>query len=250
MLLLLSACATAPSGVWMFRMAVEPVADDACAVSVSHNLEDAETPEEVDDESDWEESDDAAWSEQVFFGLIEQSGEGAVLIFGDSAWPGTGDKESWTFAWSTEAWDESKVTHASGYQYEHSRDEAVLSELVGSFDGATMTGEWHEQSEVYDSWLESDVWSEEAAEVVGENGEMPIGTYLVTEEWVETKEGGEEKTVAASNTRELEECGSSTCTLSVTDACSWQFQLTGELTGLDAADFDSVSGAGQASGGA
>lgn len=250
MLLLLSACATSPSGVWMFRLAVEPVPDDACAVSVSHNLEDAETPDEDEDESDWEEEAEATFSEQVFFGLIEDSGDGAVLVLGDLAWPGTGEKGSWTFSWTTESWDQTRTTHASGYQFEHSQDQTVITELVGTFDGDAMTGEWHEQTELYDSWLESDLWSEEAAEVVGENGEMPVGTYLETEEWVETKKGGKEKVVAASNTREGEECSSESCTLSVSDACSWQFQLTGERTGLDAADFDSVSGAGQASGGA
>ena len=94
MFLLLSACTSAPSGVWMFRLAVETVPDDACATSVSHNLEDAETPAEEDEESDWEESGESTVSEQVFFGLIETTSDGAVLVLGDLAWPGTGDKDS------------------------------------------------------------------------------------------------------------------------------------------------------------
>ncbi len=250
MLLSFLACAQSPSGVWMFQLAVEPIDDDACAQSVSHNFEDAETPAEAEDENDWQESEDATWSEQIFFGLIEQTESGAVLFVGDEAWPGSGADGSWTFGWSTESWDERRVVHASGYQFEHTLEQSRLTELQGTFDGPTMTGEWHDQSEDYASYLESDVWSEEAADVIGDNGELPAGDHLVTEEWVKTKEGGKATEVAAQNTREGEECGGSTCTLSITDSCAWQLQLTGERTSLEPASFDSVSEAGQASGGA
>ncbi len=242
-LLLLSGCATAPWGTWSFSIALtEPVGDE-CATSVSHNFTGADVPADTTttDES-WTTSGTETWSESMFFGRIEESGQGAMMIVGTEALPGSQDEAGeWTFSWTGEEAGNDLASHASGYDYAYTREATATLRVKGTFNNETFTGTWASESTSREKWDESDTWSDEAAAYVGDNGETPAGTYLVL-----TDAAGAQ--VAANNARLAYDCENTGCTLSVEQGCGYTYDLSGQLTAFEGQDAPWTEDAGQAAG--
>jgi hypothetical protein len=243
LVLFLAGCATTPWGTWAFSLAVtEPVGDE-CARTVSHNFTGAHEPADttVIDES-WSTSSASAYSETLFFGRLEESGQGAVLIVGAEALPGSQDEAGkWTFSWRGRQESDDTATHASGYDYAHHYEATSTLLVKGSFNTETFTGAWTTESTSREKWDESDTWSDEAVAYVGENGESPVGTYLVLT-------GGDGVEVAANNARSAYDCENTGCTLSVEEACGYSYDLSGQLTAFEGQDSRWVQDAGQPAG--
>ncbi|MFZ5478976.1 MAG: hypothetical protein ACOZNI_19555 [Myxococcota bacterium] len=244
MLLWILGCAAPAWGTWMFTKTVSPPDGSECQDSAIHNFTTATTPEEAATDTGWVEEASSDVSDEVFFGRLEKTAEGAVLIVGGLALPGAqGEDGGWVFQWDTTSEGVETDTHASGYlyQYDHATTETLRVE--GAIEGSAFTGLWETSTRNDRTWDESDLWTEEAAAYVGENGEMPVGDWLVV-----TDDTG--AVVEATNAREVADCGDgdTSCTLAVSSTCVYRSDLTGVATELAGEDAPWTEDAGQAAG--
>lgn len=243
MILFLAGCATTPWGTWAFTLNVtEPSADD-CTTTVTHNFTGAHVPEStaVDDE-DWSTEDSAESSPVLFFGRIEEVGQGSMLIVGSEALPGTyNDDGSWTFAWEGATSGSDSQSHASGYDYGHTFEKTSTLRVKGSFNNETFTGTYATEATDRNKWEESDTWSDEAAAYAGDNGDAPAGSYLVL-----TDGAGVE--YPANNSRGAYDCDAADCSLQVEGACGYSYEISGQLTSFEGNESAWTEDAGQPTG--
>lgn len=245
LVLLLAGCGSVdPSGTWMFTRSLTLATGAECTEpSVSHNFSGAYTPEAAADEDAWTEESTETFSGDVFFGSVERTATGAVLVVDTLAFPGVeGEEGAWTFSWSREDQGEDASLHTTGYAWSYSYQSTVTTRVSGTFGDGTFSGTWEEESATVDSWVESDDWADEVAETIGGTGNIPSGDYLV-----KTDELGAE--TAATNTQLVFDCASESCTLSVAEACLYSYPLEAVRTEHDGADGRWVQEAGQGAGG-
>ncbi len=242
-LLLLAGCASPPWGTWSFSIATTEPTGEECTVGVSSNYSGADVPAETTttDES-WTTESSETYSQTLFFGRVEESGQGAMLIVGAEALPGSQNDEGvWTFSWTGERASESMSTHASGYDYATVSEASSMLRIKGTFNGETFTGSWSTESTSQQKWDESDTWSDEAAAYVGDNGSTPVYNYLVLAD-------GSGNEVAVNNSRSAYDCETIGCTLSVDQGCAYSYDLTGQLTSFEGSDAPWTEDAGQPAG--
>lgn len=242
LLALLAGCGTPVSGTWMFRVAVTAATGDECVDSVTHNLVGAYEPPPTTEDLTWTSTTDTTQSEQVFFGRVEEGEEGAVLIVGTASLPGTTDgKDHWSFSWTGTESTRTTNEHATGYQFRQTVDTSLTTVLTATVQGDTMSGSWEQSTESVASWAESDTWSDDAAAYVGSTGAIPTGNYLL-------RLDGTGAEVPAVNTQSSYDCGDGSCSLTVSDACTYTYDLTGTRTAFDPADANWTEDAGQPAG--
>lgn len=241
--LLLSGCATTPWGTWAFTLEVTAPEGDECETSVSHNYTGAHPPTPAAaDEEVWQTTEDSEQSPQLFFGRLESYGQGSMLIIGTEALPGTHNEDgSWTFAWKGETSSDSTASHASGYDYAAHAESTAALRIKGSFNTETFTGSYQPETSSLLKWDESDTWSDETAAYVGDNGESPVGTYLVLT-------GGDGTEVPANNGRAVYDCETSDCALAVESTCEYHWSISGQLSEFTADDAGWTQDAGQPAG--
>ena len=228
MFVLLLACAPDPSGVWLFHVAETPEAED-CGTTVSHNFIDAGLPTEEIDESEWEISESAAWSEAAHFGLVSRAGEGFTLLL-DGRIYDSEDGAAFTHLRSTE--DDESMVHPSGYQWRASERSSLEVTITATLEQG-WTGTWSSLDSATEDYQESDGWSEEIG--IGATGQIPSATWLVEED-----DTGAE--VPVDNLFEELDCADEPCQLAVETECTLEFALSAELTDLTAEDFEAVAG--------
>lgn len=242
LLLSLVACGTPAWGTWMFTREITLATGEECTPVLSHNFIGAYEPITAGEDTAWTEFDEGEVSAEVFFGRLEQSEDGAVLILGTEALPGARQEDgTWLFYWTGSSSGSDGNSHATGYVYDHAFKNTSKLLIAGTLSGGAFTGTHETVTESIDTWTEFDVWSAEAAAYVGDTGAIPSGTYLSR-----IDAAGAE--VAATNAREAYDCGESGCTLSVTTACAYRYVLTGVATDFDPADSRWVEDAGQPAG--
>ncbi|MSQ03137.1 MAG: hypothetical protein EXR71_14820 [Myxococcales bacterium] len=241
--LLLTGCATTPWGTWAFTLAVTAPVGDECATEITHNVTGAHPAlvATTTDES-WTATADESASSQLFFGRIDEYGQGSMLIVGTEALPGTHNEDgSWTFGWTGEESTDATATHASGYDFSQHTETSQSLRIKGTFNNETFTGSYLPNSQSLSSWGESDTWADEAAVYVGDNGEAPIGAYLFL-----TDAAGAE--VPANNGRAVYDCDTQGCTLTVEATCTYAYEISGQLTEFTADDAGWTEDAGQPAG--
>lgn len=232
-LLLGSACHPADGidGLWLLSFA-EPeteLGDSTC----DENWRDADCPSTDSgwSTSDWITESDAVMSPALQFAELITSTDGtAVLVVDDAIYPGTRDKEGWTFTW--ESYDRSarSENHVSGYGFGQTTDVTVTTTFDLTLDGKTATGRKSVSTDTSLQWSESDSWDSE--EVGKYAGEIPSYTYLIGE--------------YTENIGESAECRAGVCELAITGASRTVWGLSGQWTGYDAgAGFDGVQSANQ-----
>jgi hypothetical protein len=245
--LLLAACATPPEGVWIFYVTLVPDDDTTCSRNVSHDFSDAYEPgaETADEDDPWTGSEVVTESEWVFFGLITPSSPGeATLVTGGLIYPGARqDDGTWLFSWASSKEDTILSRHEDGYEFtSSSTSDATTTFDLGAegddgFDGSLT---WEDASVA--GFVESDTWSEKVAAAISTTGQIPVADYLV----VDDGKGGEKP---ATNSYDVEECTSETCTLNATETCLRSYAMRSEPTGLDEPeDYDGIDGANQPAG--
>lgn len=239
---LLFACAPPTWGTWMFTKEVTLPTGQECTEVTIHNLVGAYTPIAPGDDPTWAETDTGQLSGEVFFARVEQTADGAVMIVGDDALPGVEqDDGSWLFYWTNSSAGSDGLDHTTGYSFDHSYESTSTLRIEGTIDGGVFTGTHETETFAVDRWNESDTWSEEAALIIGENGEIPSDEHLLR---IDT--GGTEG--PATNGREAFDCGETGCTLTLSEACAYRYVLTGVATGFEADDAQWVEDAGQPAG--
>ena len=241
--LFLTGCATTPWGTWAFTLELTAPVGDECATEINSNFTGAH-PAIVATTTDenWTASSEDSASSQLFFGRIEASGQGSMLIVGSEALPGSQNEDgSWTFAWTGDETSDATATHASGYDYSVHTENSQSLRIKGTFNNETFTGDYLPSTQSLASWGESDTWSDEAAVYVGDNGEAPVGTYLFI-----TDAAGAE--VPANNGRAVYDCETAGCTLAVESTCSYSQVISGQLTEFTGDDAAWTEDAGQPAG--
>jgi len=228
MLLLLTACSTDPSGVWLFHLAETPDGED-CGTTVSHNFIGAGLPTEEIDESEWEISESATWSESSLFGLVSATAEGFTLLLDGRIYEGDG--ETFTHVRTTD--EDQRWTHPTGYQWSASETSTLELKATSTLEKGAWTGSWSAVDSQVEDYEESDGWSEDIG--IGTTGQIPAATVLV-----EQDEAGDEVPVA--NLYEELDCADEPCQLSIATDCATEWGLSGELTDLSAEDFEAVAG--------
>ncbi len=239
--LLLTGCAGV-DGTWMFTRSLTIATGEECTSSVTHDFVGAYPPPTLADDSAWTESDTSEVSSDVFFGRVDQEGKVAVLIVGESAYPGQKQEDgSWVFSWDHTSAGRQNDTHESGYQFVYSYEATTTTRVSGTFGGDGFTGTWEDTSQSLLSWTESDTWSEDVAVSIGSTGQIPSSSYLLKLDL----DGNE---VAATNDYVTPDCDVSGCLLTVSAACGYSYDMTGQRTGFAGSDADWTSDAGQAAG--
>lgn len=240
------------NGIWALEIPVLSFDDvDACTEEVTHNFEDATLAEEEEDIGGdtgivIEEELSASESPMLAMVSVQEGAEGtATLIWEGNAWPGTEkDGGGWTFSW--EGTTDSTLTRSAGSDYDYSEATSTTTKSTFSltFEDDTVRGTLDASTVSDANYTESDEWSPETADAVGNNGNIPASFYLE----VTIEQGGATITAPASNTSDRPECGGD-CSLGVKTTCAGSVELSGSRTGYSTEDVpDAVMGAGQAAG--
>lgn len=241
-LMVLSACGGSVDGTWMFTRALTVPSGDECTSGVTHDFVGAYEPATIADDSAWTETDTAEVSSDVFFGRVDQEGKSATLIVGESAYPGEKqDGGSWLFTWDHTSAGRENDSHESGYNYIYTYDSTETVRVSGTFGNDGFVGTWEDSSQSVQSWTESDTWSEEVAAVISATGRVPAFTYLLKLDTTGTE-------VPASNDYLAQDCDVTGCLLTVTNACGYTYEMTGEKTGFTPDDAQWTEDAGQGAG--
>lgn len=180
-------------------------------------------------------------SPSLFFGRIEASGDGYVLIVGNTVYPGTETPKGWSFSWTTSSVHDDDHLHATGYDFLVHTDDEITTTIAGSFKKGAFSGTWAQSTLTLDTWTELDTWSEEAATTVGTSGQTPVSSYLV-----KVDEYGAE--VPVTNVYDGFDCTEATCNLTVQSSCQASYAVTGELTDFSSDDNRWVEDATQPAG--
>lgn len=242
MVLVLPGCGGPIDGTWMFTRSITVATGEECTSGITHDFVGAYEPATIENDDAWTENDTAEVSSEVFFGRVDQDGDTAVLIVGASAYPGAKqDDGGWGFTWDHTASGRDNDTHESGYNYVYTYDTTTTTRVTGTFSGGSFNGAWEESSQAVLSWTESDSWSDEVAATIGTTGRVPASTYLLK---LDTT-GAE---VAATNDYQATDCDVTGCLLTVTTACAYTYDLSGQRTGFTPDDARWVEDAGQTSG--
>ncbi len=241
LLMVLPGCDGA-DGTWMFTRNLTVAVGDECTSGVTHDFVGAYEPTAAPADTSWTEADTAEVSSDVFFGRVDQEGKNAVLIVGSAAYPGAKqDDGSWVFSWDHTASGRESDTHASGYNYIYTYDTTNTSRVSGTFGHDGFTGTWEDSSQSVSSWTETDTWSDEVAATVGTTGRVPASSYLLKLDTTGVE-------VAATNDYQTQDCDVTGCLLTVTTACAYTYDMTGQQTGFTPDDAQWTEDAGQGAG--
>ncbi len=240
-------------GVWQFSMQATDQSAEACTESVSHNFSFGWVPAEDVEDPDWNESEDEALSDQIFYGLITSTGpDAATLILGTEAYPGVHESDgSWTFVWTSMTTSSDDDVHASGYQFSATADQTreVTFELQN--DGDVLQGTQYSNSSTTQNWTESDSWNTKALTPylagAGTRGQIPSFNYLVTDD--DDPKSAPGSTMPQYNEGESFDCDDDLCMLNRMITCDDGWPIDAVRTTLSTGeDYEGVVGAGQASG--
>lgn len=236
LLFLLGGCQSL-DGIWLLEFSFPVEGDEV--TTVTHNFTGA-TERVDDDETDWTEEESDTRSSTLVLAQLVETTDGMVLILDDAVFPGVeGASGAWTFSWTGSTEQQSERQHTSGYQYTADvlRQRETTIELT--FDGGTVSGGRTDVVTVDSAWTESDTWTEEAGEAIGD---IPASAHLVRQQ-------GEDE-VGARNRRDDSDCDASPCVLEVVTERTSTFDVTGVW--MDLADeggaYTGYEDAGQAPG--
>lgn len=229
------------SGLWLFEIETPGEDNEVCTETVDHNFTDATVIE--DDGTDaYTSTRTTENSNSLAFVRFQDNGDGTgTLVMGNLAYPGTelGDGQ-WRFEWTGSSVMSQVDSHELGYDYTVDRDTTSVSTLTFTF--AAESGSGDVTLDVLESlqYSESDTWSEEVMNEIGERGSIPAAAYLET--------AVQDQTVPTSNRWEDSDCGADECLLSIDSDCTTTWTATGYRTLFDDEEYDAVQNAGQAPG--
>lgn len=213
LLSILTGCA--PSGIWMITIPyVEGEStEDLCDYSLEENFQDGDAPDDEGGgvDSEWEITESYVGSDSIMFLHTEPvSGGGAVLLVGNTAYPGVASEGGWTFEWAVDTLAEYSAEHEDGYEYSASESNVVTTTidfLLPIFGEAT--GTVGGSSRYKAEWTESDEWDPQDNDML--SGQIPSAVYLEYR-----KEG---QTFPQQNDPAEEDCAESLCKITIENVC-------------------------------
>lgn len=228
LLLTLLACG-GDAGTWLFTLEYTEPDGTECVLTPTHNYLGAYTPPAAADDLSWSAAQTEAFSPSLFFGRVEETADGAVLVIGDTVLPGTSGKDVWNFAWTRSTAGTEQYTHVTGYSFDHAYEDATTLRIEGSVSKGLFSGSYTTEYAYSDAYTESDTWSDDAAAYVGTGGLTPVGDYLLKLDSTAVE-------VPASNTQAAYDCSSASCTLTIQEGCGYTYDLTAVPTDLSPDD--------------
>jgi len=223
-------------GIWMVY--VEVLLDDPCQdEQISHNFTDAYIPQDTGG-SDWTETEEGTISDQMFFAqLIETDATTGVLVLDDLAYPGTRDKDTWTFSWEGNEDTEHTASYLSQYSYGEIVNQTTNTTFVLTMDGDAGSGTIDVNTNTTRTWQESDSWGEDVGMFMGQ---IPAANFLVVYDEDMQAE------MPASNSSTDSDCNSGTCEITTSLQCTTSRVFTATLTGYGGDyDYEGLEDAGQ-----
>lgn len=240
---LLTGCfGSGPAGIWFIEVAYDAEAGLDCVDTITENFTDGYAPSDTEVEGgEWTEDETTTGSDSAMFVQIETTAPGeAILVIGNSVYPGTWSSKTWTFEWAEERGTQSSATHRSGYTFTEStaRTSTVTLQMVpDGADNATGTIDSNTVDET--AWTESDEWNDTLSEQIGTTGQMPSDLYLVYDD--------RDRQAPQSNTFDVVDCDDVTCRLTVDSTCAGTNDFTAMRT--DYADEDAYGHLGNVAAG-
>jgi hypothetical protein len=207
--LLLTGCSF--DGVYMI---IVPFSEGAveCEETLDENFSDAFSPAGDDGgSSPWTYSDDFVGADAITFFHIAPTSGGAVLTWGDAAFPGVAEGDGWTFSWEeiTSGFDESE--HEDGYTFREDYDsKSTVSIHIAQAPFGEVTGTVKSSGTSHHDYTESDKWDRD--DTGFGSGAIPSASYLVY------KEDGD--LYPQSNLSEDSDCDDQDCFMHFTTDCA------------------------------
>lgn len=206
--ILLTGCSF--NGVYMI---VVPYSEGGvtCDESLDENFDAGFSPVGEDGgPGEWTYTEDFVGADAITFFHIAPTSSGAVVTWGDAAYPGVAEGDGWTFSWekSTSGFDEAE--HEDGYTYREEYDSsAVVNIHIAQAVFGEVTGTISSTSTSHYDYYESDKWDVEDTDF--STGVIPSPEYLVY------KEDGE--LYPQVNDSEEKDCDDSDCFIKLTTDC-------------------------------
>ncbi len=223
--------------IWLLKFDKTSPAD--CESGIEHNFTNAFVPELGDE---WTDVSEVQRANDIAFAQLIEAGRGVgILIIGEQAFPGERDGNDWLFTWTDALGTADGQQHISGYGYFEYTETTTEWDIRMNTDRGETTGELEQIDLLRDTWRESDVWNDAAANTVGYTGQIPASTMLV----INDPELGFD--VGATNVADSAECASTPdepwCEIVDITLCETSRKFTATRTRLDdEAAYSSLAG--------
>ncbi|HCH64188.1 MAG TPA: hypothetical protein DFR83_15395, partial [Deltaproteobacteria bacterium] len=161
--------------VWLLKFDKTSPAD--CESGVEHNFNGAFVPSGGEA---WTTVSEVQRANDIAFAQLIEAGRGVgILVMGDQAFPGERDGNDWLFTWTDALGTANGQQHVSGYGYFEYAETTTEWDIRFDTERGETTGELEQIDLVRDTWRESDIWSDDAANTVGYTGQIPSATMLL-----------------------------------------------------------------------
>lgn len=228
------------AGIWAIE--IPQTEEEECEEGVTHNFTEGTLSEDPGDtaSSDLVIEEESSGSPMVVSVAIEEtSGSTANLVVGGQIYPGTKEKDGWTFSWERKGTHTQTTTFETAYTLVEDSTTNTTTTYVFDIQGDALTGTIKSNSKSTLKWTETDEWGDKPAETIGTRGAIPSGLYLVNAD-------GD----PLNNRNSAAECSGGNCELTLTSSCNGSGQVTGFRTGFNVEDLGEVGlDAGQLPGG-
>ncbi len=206
--LLLTGCSF--DGVYMIVVPYSE-AGVTCEESIDENFEAGFS--EVDDEdgrSPWTYTEDFVGADAITFFHISPTASGAVLTWGDAAYPGLPEGDGWTFKWETSSSGFADAEHEDGYAYREEFTSSATVEIhFAQAMFADVAGTIKSASTDTHDYYESDEWDMDDTDF--SSGVIPSAAHLVYKDEGELYPQG--------NDSEEQDCEDEDCFLKLKTDC-------------------------------
>lgn len=223
----LAACGSRPN-VWLIEVDTSKGDGLACSQTVTENYVGDVVADNTAD-GPFTQTSSSAGSNFLFYVKLLDLGDGlGTLNSGELLLPGEETEDGWKFAWTESAVTDSELAHEAGYRYGDRERQEVTTRITLELDSSsTGTGRMAIEDLFERTRSESDTWSDEAIDALGNRGSLS---------W--TTADGDENNGARS-----EDCDDTDCVITEAQRCAAAAPLTATRTALkDDDDFSSLVG--------
>lgn len=223
----LAACGSRPN-VWLIEVDTSKGDGAACVQTLTENYVGDVVADDTADGPFTQTSSSEGSNFLFYVKLLDLDNGTGTLNSGDLLLPGEQTEGGWNFAWTDSSVNDSELAHEAGYRYGDAERVEVTTRITLELDSSsTGTGRMAIEDLFERTRSESDTWSDEAIDDLGNRGSLS---------W-ETADGRE------NNGARSEDCEDSTCVITEAQRCAAAAPLTATRTALkDDDDFSSLVG--------
>ena len=223
--------------VWLLKF--DKTSPAECESGIEHNFNGAFVPSGGDE---WTTISEVQRANDIAFAQLIEAGRGiGILIMGDQAFPGERDGDDWLFTWTDALGTANGQQHVSGYGYFEYVETTTEWDIRFDTERGETTGELEQIDLLRNTWRESDIWADSAANTVGYTGQIPSSSMLL----INDAETGFD--VGATNQADATDCATTPdepwCEISDVTLCETSRKFTATRTRLeDESAYNSLAG--------